>query len=109
MHHGELLAGIDERLGTPEMNTVLTLTQEEHDDKERREPEKQQDEQPETSKKKGKKGNEDKKSKYYVCVLFGDGVGFMQKGYNVSYILKIYFYYQRILMRKSLVHLSTKR
>ena len=63
MHHGELLAGIDERLGTPEMNTVLTLTQEEHDDKERREQEKQQDEQPETSKKKGKKGNEDKKSK----------------------------------------------
>ena len=54
MHHGELLAGIDERLGTPEMNTVLTLTQEEHDDKERREQEKQQDEQPETSKKKGK-------------------------------------------------------
>ena len=54
MHHGELLAGIDERLGTPEMNTVFTLTQEEHDDKERREPEKQQDEQPET-KRKGKR------------------------------------------------------
>ena len=61
MHHGELLAGINERLGTPEMNTVLTLTQQEHDDKERREQEKQQDEQPETIK--GKKGNEDKKSK----------------------------------------------
>ena len=61
MHHGELLAGIDERLGTPEMNTMLTLTQQEHDDKERREQEKQQDEQPETIK--GKKGNEDKKSK----------------------------------------------
>ena len=63
MHHGELLAGINERLGTPEMNTVLTLTQQEHDDKERREQEKQQDEQPETSKKKGKKANEDKKNK----------------------------------------------
>ena len=49
MHHGELLAGIDDRLGTPEMNTVWTLTQQEHGDKERREQEKQQDEQPETS------------------------------------------------------------
>ena len=109
MHHEELLAGIDERLRTPEINTVLTLTHERHYDEERREQEKQQDEQPETSKKKGKKGNEDKKTKYYVCVLFGDGVGFVRNGYNVSYVLKIYFYYQRILMRRSLVHLSTKR
>ena len=109
MHHGELLAGIDERLGTPEMNTVFTLTQQKHDDKERREQEKQLDEQPETSKKKGKKGDENKKSKEYVCIFFGDGVGFIQNGYNVGYVLKNYFYYQRILMRRSLVQLSTKR
>ena len=63
MHHGELLAGIDERLGTPEMNTVLTLTQQEHDDRKKGTRKKKQDEQPETSKKKGKKGDEDKKSK----------------------------------------------
>ena len=71
MYHGELLAGIDERLGTPEMNTVLILTQEEHDDKERREQEKQQDEQPETSKKKGKRGEmrRRKVSNMYVYYL----------------------------------------
>ena len=63
MHHGELMAGIDERPGSEEMNTVLTLTQEKHDDKQRREKEKEQEEQPETSKKKGKRGDDNKKSK----------------------------------------------
>ena len=41
-HHGEIMVGINERLGDPEMNTVLTLTQEQHDEKERRDKDKEQ-------------------------------------------------------------------
>ena len=34
-HHGEIMVGINVRLDGPEMNTVLILTQEQHDEKER--------------------------------------------------------------------------
>ena len=60
-HHGEIMVGINERLGDPEMNTVLTLTQEQHDEKERRDKGKEQKKDAGT--KKGKKAEEDKKSK----------------------------------------------
>ena len=60
-HHGEIMMGINERLGDPEMNSVLTLTQEQHDEKERRDKDKEQ--QKDASTKKGKKAEEDKKSK----------------------------------------------
>ena len=60
-HHGEIMVGINERLGDPEMNTVLTSTQEQHDEKERRDKDKEQKK--DASTKKGKKAEEDKKSK----------------------------------------------
>ena len=60
-HHGEIMVGINERLGDPEMNTVLTLTQNQHDENERRDKDKEQ--QKDASTKKGKKAGEDKKSK----------------------------------------------
>ena len=60
-HHGEIMVRINERLGDPEMNTVLTLTQEQHDEKERRDKDKEQQKDART--KKGKKAEEDKKSK----------------------------------------------
>ena len=61
-HHGEIMVRITGGLGDPEMNTVLTLTQEQHDQKERRDKEKEQQEK-EASKKKDKKPEEDQKSK----------------------------------------------
>ena len=60
-HHGEIMAGINERLGDPEMNMLLTLTEEEHDEKEKRDKEKEKKN--DDSTKKGKKAEEDKKSK----------------------------------------------
>ena len=41
-HHGEIMVGINERLGDPEMNTILILIQEEHDEKERGDKDKEQ-------------------------------------------------------------------
>ena len=67
-HHGEIIVGINVRLGDPEMNSVLTLTQEHDDEKDRRDREKQkQQEEKEVQKKgkktDGKKAEEEKKSK----------------------------------------------
>ena len=57
-HHGEIVAGINERLGDEEINTLLSLIQEEHDEKERMDKEKDKNhpEIEKEGKKKGKKG-----------------------------------------------------
>ena len=52
-HHGEIMVGINERLGDPEMNTVQT--REQHDEKERRDREKQKQQEEKEAQKKGKK------------------------------------------------------
>ena len=73
-HHGEIMVGIEERLGSAEMNSILTLTQEVHADKENRDKEKEQQEaEKDAGKKKGKRAEQEKKSTFFA-IIFGGGI-----------------------------------
>ena len=65
------MVGIEERLGSVERNTILTLTQEEHAGKENRDKEKEQQEAEKDAGKRRERGQSQKRKVSFISNIWG--------------------------------------